>query len=362
MGQAMVSGPLSGDGPFTKRATALLREILGSPAALLTTSCTHALDMSALLLDLKPGDEVILPSFTFCSTATAYALRGAIPVFVDCRPDTLNLDDKLVEAAVTDRTKAIVVVHYAGVAADMNAIADVAQRHGLTVIEDNAHGLGATYHGRKLGSIGAMATQSFHETKNIQCGEGGALVINDPRFLERAEIIREKGTNRSLFFRGMVDKYRWVDIGSSFLPSDLLAAFLTAQLESFDDIQARRHKIWSAYHDGLADWASELGVGQPVLPIGSDHPAHLYYLIMPNLDSRQGFIKHLAESGIQATFHYQPLHSAPAGEWYGRVGPHGCPVTDSVADQLVRLPLYAGMTEEELDRVLTAARSYRIGL
>jgi dTDP-4-amino-4,6-dideoxygalactose transaminase len=361
MAQAMDGGPLSGDGPFTKRATALLREIVGAPAALLTTSCTHALDMSALLLDLRPGDEVILPSFTFCSTATAYALRGAKLVFVDCRPDTLNLDEKLVEPAITDRTKAIVVVHYAGVAVDMDAILEVAQRHGLVVIEDNAHGLGGSYRGRKLGSIGAMATQSFHETKNIQCGEGGALVINDERFVERAEIIREKGTNRSLFFRGMVDKYRWVDIGSSFLPSDLLAAFLTAQLESFDDIQAKRHAIWSAYHERLSDWARELGIGQPVLPVESDHPAHLYFLIMPDLNSRQGFIKHLADSGIQATFHYQPLHSAPAGEQYGRVGPNGCPVTESVADQLVRLPLYAGMTDEDLDRVITAVQSYRLG-
>jgi dTDP-4-amino-4,6-dideoxygalactose transaminase len=361
MAQAMSKGPLSGDGPYTRRATELLLPIVDGKHALLTTSCTHALDMSALLLDLKPGDEVILPSFTFCSTATAYALRGAKLVFVDCRPDTLNLDEKLIEPAVTDRTKAIIVVHYAGVSADMGAISDVAQRHGLVVIEDNAHGLGGTYHGRKLGSIGAMATQSFHETKNIQCGEGGALVINDERYAERAEIIREKGTNRSLFFRGMVDKYRWVDIGSSFLPSDLLAAFLTAQLESFEDIQAKRHAIWSAYHERLAGWAAELGIGQPVLPVESNHPAHLYYLIMPDLDSRQGFIKHLAERDIQATFHYQPLHSAPAGQRYGRVAPNGCPVTEATADQLVRLPLYAGMTEDELDRVVAAVGSYRLG-
>jgi dTDP-4-amino-4,6-dideoxygalactose transaminase len=359
--QAMASGPLSGDGPFTARATALLVDLIGARAALLTTSCTHALDMSAILLDLVPGDEVILPSFTFCSTATAYVMRGAVPVFVDCRPDTFNLDERQVEAAITPRTKAIVVVHYAGVACEMDTINEIADRHGLIVIEDNAHGLGGNYRGRRLGSIGAMATQSFHETKNVQCGEGGALVFNDTRFVARAEIIREKGTNRSQFFRGQVDKYRWVDIGSSYLPSDILAAYLTAQLESFPEIQRRRHAIWSTYDNQLRDWAAAQGVTQPTVPAGCEHPAHLYYLILPSLDRRQALLRHLSERGVHATFHYQPLHFSPAGSRYGRVGPGGCPVTDDVADRLIRLPLFAGMQEAELQRVVDGVLTFAAG-
>ena len=359
--QAMASGPLSGDGPFTKRATQLLTGVLGVPAALLTTSCTHALDMSAILLDLQPGDEVIMPSFTFCSTANAFALRGAVPVFVDCRPDTLNIDERQIEAAVTGRTRAIVVVHYAGVGCEMDVINEVADRYGLVVVEDNAHGLGGLYRGRPLGSLGAMATQSFHETKNVQCGEGGALVLSDTRFVERAEIIREKGTNRSQFFRGMVDKYRWLDIGSSFLPSDMLAAFLTGQLECFEDIQRLRMAVWNSYHLRLADWAAEFKILQPTVPAGRSHPAHLYYLILPDLDSRQAFIKHLADRGVHATFHYQPLHSAPAGVRYGRLGSDGCPVTDEVADRLVRLPMFAGMSEAELEQIITAVLAFRPG-
>ncbi|GGM84537.1 dTDP-4-amino-4,6-dideoxygalactose transaminase [Dactylosporangium sucinum] len=359
MHQAMTGGPMTGDGPFTKRASALLTELVGAPHALLTTSCTHALDMTAMLLDLGPGDEVILPSFTFCSTANAYVLRGAVPVFVDIRPDTLNLDERQVEAAVTDRTKAIVVVHYAGVGVEMDAINAIAERHGLVVIEDNAHGLGGTYRGRNLGSIGAMATQSFHETKNVQCGEGGALVFNDPRYFERAEIIREKGTNRGQFFRGMVDKYRWIDIGSSYLPSDLLAAFLTAQLEHFADIQRRRHHVWSSYDARLAAWAAEHGVVRPTVPADREQPAHLYYLLLPDLDSRQSMLKHLLGHGVLGTFHYQPLHLAPAGEKFGRVGPEGCPVTEDVADRLLRLPLYAGMTDDDIDLVINAVETFR---
>jgi dTDP-4-amino-4,6-dideoxygalactose transaminase len=359
MQQAMTRGPLAGDGPFTKRATELLTAIIGAPAALLTTSCTHALDMTALLLDLHPGDEVILPSFTFCSTANAYALRGAVPVFVDCRPDTLNLDERLIEAAITPRTKAIVVVHYAGVACEMDTINEIAARHGLVVIEDNAHGIGATYRGRPLGTLGAMATQSFHETKNVHCGEGGALVFNDGRFVARAEVIREKGTNRSQFFRGMVDKYRWMDIGSSYLPSELLAAFLTAQLESFEDIQRRRMEVWNAYDLRLTGWALDNKVTKPTIPSDRSHPAHLYYLLLPDLDNRQAMIKHLAGQGVHATFHYQPLHSAPAGLQYGRVGPEGCPVTDDVADRLVRLPIYAGMSAEDTDQVIESVLSFR---
>jgi dTDP-4-amino-4,6-dideoxygalactose transaminase len=359
MQQAMTSGPLTGDGPFTKRASALLTQILGAKHSLLTTSCTHALDMTALLLDLEPGDEVIVPSFTFCSTANAYALRGAVPVFVDCRPDTLNLDERQVEAAVTSRTKAIVVVHYAGVGVEMDAIEAIARKHGLVVIEDNAHGIGGTYRGRKLGSIGAMATQSFHETKNVQCGEGGALIFNDDTYYERAEIIREKGTNRGQFFRGMVDKYRWIDIGSSYLPSDLLAAFLTAQLEHFADIQRRRSHIWDSYHQRLATWAVEHGVTQPTVPGDREQPAHLYYLLLPDLDSRQGMLKHLLGHGVLGTFHYQPLHVAPAGVKFGRTGPDGCPVTEDVADRLLRLPLYGGMTDADIDLVITAVESFQ---
>ena len=356
--QALEAGPLAGDGPFTRRATTALTDRLLARAALLTTSCTHALDLAALLLDPAPGDEIIMPSFTFVSTANAFALRGAVPVFVDCRPDTLNLDERLIEAAITERTRAIVVMHYAGVACEMDPIMAIADRHGLVVIEDNAHGLGAAYHGRNLGTFGALAAQSFHETKNIQCGEGGALVVSDLRYLGRAEILREKGTNRAQFFRGQVDKYRWLDIGSSYLPSDLLAAVLVAQLEEFDDIQARRHAIWSAYHTELAGWADAHGVTRPTVPLGRTHPAHLYYLLLPDLDRRQAFIAHLADRGIQAVFHYQPLHSAPAGLRHGRVAPGGCPVTVDVADRLVRLPLFADLAAADLDKILTAVRDF----
>lgn len=349
-----------GDGPFTRRATTLLREITGARQALLTTSCTHALEMSAILLDLRPGNEVIMPSFTFMSTANAFALRGAVPVFVDCRPDTLNLDERLVEAAITDRTRAIVVVHYAGVACAMDAIGELAHRYGVAVVEDNAHGLGGRYGDRPLGSFGCLATQSFHETKNIQCGEAGALLVNDPALVERAEVVREKGTDRSRFFRGQVDKYRWIDIGSSYLPSDVLAAQLTAQLESFGRIQERRHAVWAAYHDRLADWATAGGIAQPAVPDGCAHPAHLYYLLLPDLDNRQAFIGHLARRGVQAAFHYQPLHSSPAGIRYGRTAPGGCPVTEQVADRLVRLPLFADLDEAGLTQVIDAVRSYEV--
>jgi dTDP-4-amino-4,6-dideoxygalactose transaminase len=314
--------------------------------------------MTALLLDLGPGDEVIMPSFTFVSTANAYALRGAVPVFVDVRPDTLNLDETQIEGAITDKTKAIVVVHYAGVAVEMDTVLAIADKHGLIVIEDNAHGLGGSYKGRPLGSIGRMATQSFHGTKNVHCGEGGALVLNDADLLQRAEVIREKGTNRSHFFRGQVDKYRWVDIGSSYLLADPLAAFLTAQLELFDVIQAPRIAAWQRYDEKLTDWAEANGVGRPTVPEGCVHPAHMYYVLMPSHEHQRGLIAHMRERNITAVFHYVPLHSAPAGEKYGRVGPGGCDVTDDISGRLVRLPLFSQLTEHEQDRVIDGLLSY----
>ncbi|MDH2424129.1 dTDP-4-amino-4,6-dideoxygalactose transaminase [Sphaerisporangium sp. TRM90804] len=358
--EAVRDGFTCGDGPFTRRAARLLGELTGAGHVLLTTSCTHALEMSAMLLDLAPGDEVITPSFAFVSSASAYATRGAVPVFADSRPDTLNIDERLVEAAVTERTRAVVVVHYAGVACAMDEIGRIAERYGLAVVEDNAHGLGGFYRGGPLGSFGAMATLSFHSTKNVQCGEGGALLVGDPALAERAEIIREKGTDRSRFFRGQVDKYRWVDIGSSYLPSDILAAQLTAQLESFGEIQARRHAAWRVYHEGLAGWAAAQGVARPAVPDGCAHPAHLYYLLLPDLANRQALIGHLAARGVQAAFHYQPLHAAPAGLRYGRVAPGGCPVAEDVADRLVRLPLFADLGEAGAARVAEAVTSYEV--
>ena len=360
--ESLASRQLQGDGGFTDRASALLSARVGGGDCMLTTSCTHALEMTALLLNLGPGDEVIMPSFTFVSTANAYVLRGAVPVFVDCRDDTLNIDERLIEEAITERTKAIVVVHYGGVACEMDVILAIAERHGIAVIEDNAHGLGGSYNGRPLGSFGVMATQSFHGTKNIQCGEGGALVVNDPAYFERAEIIREKGTNRSQFFRGMIDKYRWVDLGSSYLPSDLLAAVLTAQLESFDDIQARRQKVWAHYDDSLAGWAAQRGVATPSVEKNREQPAHLYFLLLPTHDEQRGLIRHLADNGILGTFHYVPLDSAPFGRVSGRTGPGGCPVTADVSDRLVRLPLYGDLTEAECARVVDAVTSYEVGV
>jgi dTDP-4-amino-4,6-dideoxygalactose transaminase len=352
------SGKLSGDGPFTRRASETLSRVHDNATVLLTTSCTHALEMSAILLDLQPGDEVIVPSFTFVSTANAYALRGATPVFVDVRPDTLNLDEDAIERAITPRTKAIAPVHYAGVGCNMKAIGDIAARHQLMVIEDNAHGLFGSLDGRPLGTFGAMSTLSFHETKNLSTGEGGALVINDPDLVERAEIIREKGTNRTRFFRGQVDKYTWVDIGSSYLPSELIAAVLVAQLEIAGDVQARRERIWRRYDSELADWAGEHGVVTPTVPAGAQCAWHMYYLLLPDLEQRTAFIDHLKQAGIMAVFHYLPLHASPMGRRIGRT-PFDCPVVESVADRLVRLPFYTAMTADEQERVLGTVRSFR---
>lgn len=360
LAESMTSRLLTGDGPFTARASELISGLVGGGSSLLTTSCTHALEMTALLLDLSDGDEVIMPSFTFVSTANAYVLRGAVPVFVDCRPDTLNLDERLIEGAITSRTKAIVVVHYGGVACEMDEILAIAERHGLVVIEDNAHGLGGSYRGRPLGSLGAMATQSFHATKNVHCGEGGALVLNDASFYERAEMIREKGTNRSQFFRGMVDKYRWVDVGSSYLPSDLLAAFLTAQLEGFDAIQKERMRVWNTYDTELPAWAEQQGVTTPTVANDREHPAHLYFLLLPDHDHQQRLIKHLGEAGVLGVFHYVPLDSAPVGLERGRTAEGGCPITADISDRLVRLPLFPDLTEDQLATIVEAVTSYEV--
>ncbi len=355
--EAIGNGHLSGDGPFTKRVHAYLESTLGVPKALLTTSCTHALEMSALILNLQPGDEVIVPSFTFVSTVNAYVLRGARPVFADVRPDTLNLDESKLEALITPRTRAIVPVHYAGVGCEMDAIMDIARRHGVAVIEDNAHGLFGKYRGQWLGTFGAMATQSFHETKNFQCGEGGALLINDPRYIERAEIIREKGTNRSRFFRGQVDKYTWVDVGSSYLPSEILAAFLAAQFEARDAIQGARQRLWHTYYAALEDWACEFNVRLPVVPDYVEQAYHMFYMLMPSLETRQGLIAHLKSRGILSVFHYLPLHLSDMGRRFGGQ-PGDCPVTEDVSDRLIRLPFFNALTEAEQAQVIDAILDY----
>lgn len=357
MQDAVQRGHLSGDGFYTKECHRVLEQTLGVRKALLTTSCTHALEMAALLLDIQPGDEVIVPDFTFVSTVNAFALRGAKPVFVDVRPDTLNLDEKLLESAITPHTRAIVPVHYAGVGCEMDAILTIAERHGIAVVEDNAHGLFGTYRDRPLGTFGAMATQSFHETKNFQCGEGGALLINDPELIERAEIIREKGTNRSRFFRGQVDKYTWVDVGSSYLPSDILAGYLLAQFEKRQSIQASRQAIWQHYADALHDWAHANDVRLPVVPEHCQQAYHMFYILLPSLAVRQALIAHLKAHEILSVFHYLPLHLSQMGQQYGGK-PGDCPVTEDISDRLLRLPFYNTLTEEDLDSVVTALHTF----
>lgn len=358
MAEAIQAGRLAGDGAFTKKCHRFLEDTLAVPKVLLTCSCTHALEMAALLLNLQPGDEVIMPSFTFVSTANAFVLRGACPRFIDIRPDTLNLDEQQLERLITPRTKAIVPVHYAGVGCEMDEILAVAHRHGIPVVEDNAHGLLGKYKGKYLGTFGRLATLSFHETKNFSCGEGGALLLNDPADQERAEIIREKGTNRSRFFRGQVDKYTWIDIGSSYLMGEILAAFLYAQLESWEIIQGKRKWIWEYYEAHLKDWSGEHGIRFPVIPPHSDQSYHMFYLLMPSLDQRQAFIEHMKTRGISAVFHYLPLHLSVMGRQFG--GQAGdCPVTEDVSDRLVRLPFYNDMTEAELARVVTAAQEWK---
>lgn len=355
--EAAASGWIAGDGRFTRRCRELLEELHGGAPVLLTTSCTHALELAALLLEVGPGDQVVMPSFTFVSTANAFALRGAEPVFADVDPATLNLDPADLAARITGRTRAVVPVHYAGVGCDLGAIGELAERHGLAVVEDNAHGLFGGYRGRPLGTFGALAALSFHETKNVTCGEGGALVLNDRSLLQRAEILREKGTDRSRFFRGEVDRYTWREIGSSYLPADLLAAFLLGQLEARERIQERRERLWLRYRDGLDAWCRAAGARPPAVPPDRRHAWHLFHLLMPTPESRDRLIAHLREHGILAVFHYLPLHLSPVGRRLG--GREGAlPVTEDAAARLIRLPLFPGLTDGEQERVIDAVGGF----
>ncbi|MGH9777817.1 MAG: dTDP-4-amino-4,6-dideoxygalactose transaminase [Candidatus Acidiferrales bacterium] len=357
MTQAVELGHISGDGTFTRKCHALLEELLQVPKAFLTTSGTHALEMAAMLLDIGPGDEVIVPSFTFVSTVNVFVLRGARPVFIDVRPDTLNLDENKLKQLIGPRTKAIVPVHYAGVGCEMDSILEIARQAGVAVVEDNAHGLFGKYKGRYLGTFGCLAALSFHETKNFTCGEGGALLINDSQYVERAEIIREKGTNRSRFFRGQIDKYTWVDVGSSYLPSDLLAAFLYAQLEAREQIQAKRRQAWEYYYEQLKDWAQAYHVRLPAVPPACEQPYHMFYLLLPSLERRQALIHHLKERGISAVFHYLPLHLSPMGQHLS-TKKGDCPVTEESSERLLRLPFYNTLSGAEQARVVAAVTEF----
>jgi dTDP-4-amino-4,6-dideoxygalactose transaminase len=349
--EAAESGHVAGEGPFSGRCEAILEETVGVNRALVTTSCTHALELAALVLDVEAGDEVIVPSFTFVSTASAFALRGAKIVFADIHPSTLNIDERQLDELVTKRTRVIVPVHYAGVACEMDAIIELGLRHGVAIVEDNAHGLYARYRGRALGTFGVLATQSFHETKNFTCGEGGALLVNDSALALRAEVIRDKGTNRKAFFRGEVDKYTWVDVGSSYVLSELQAAFLLAQLEQRDQIQQQRRRIWSTYHEGLRAWARETGAVLPMVPDHCEQSYHMFYMLLPSVDARSLLIERLKRRGILAVFHYAPLHLSEMAERFG--GRRGlCPVTEDVADRLLRLPFYTDLTPSEQAEVI----------
>lgn len=350
--EAIRNRHLSGGGPFTKKCQGWLRENMESEAVFLTHSCTAALEMSSVLADIGPGDEVIMPSYTFVSTANAFVMRGAIPVFVDIRPDTLNIDDGLIEAAITERTKAVVPVHYAGIGCEMDAIMEVANRHDLIVIEDAAHAGLAYYKGRSLGSIGQLGTISFHETKNIISGEGGAIMVNDSAFIERAEIVREKGTNRSKFLNGQIDKYSWVDVGSSYLPSEIMAAFLWAQFEDAESITSRRLHVWEMYHSLLADAEAKGYLRRPIVPEYCKHNAHLYYVLVKDLVTRTALIKHLASLSVDAVFHYVPLHSSPAGRKYGRANGE-LPVSVNTSERVLRLPLWVGLDDKEVSKVVS---------
>jgi dTDP-4-amino-4,6-dideoxygalactose transaminase len=354
---ALLRGRLAGDGHYTKRAEAMLGDALGGARVLLTTSGTHALEMAALLLGIEPGDEVVVPTFTFVSTANAFVLAGARPIFADIRADTLNLDERLLPAVTTARTRAIVPMHYAGVACDMDAIATFAGARGLVVVEDAAHALFGAWRGRPLGTVGTLAALSFHETKNVTCGEGGALVVGDPMLVERALIVREKGTDRSRFVRGEIDKYQWVDVGSSYVLSDLLAAFLCGQLDARAAIQARRRVIWARYRDELAEWAQRRGVQLPLVPPDCSSAWHLFHLVLSSPSDRQALMAHLADNGIQAAFHYPPLHLSPMGQRYGG-RPGQCPVAERVAECLLRLPFFTALTDDEHGRVIDAVCAF----
>lgn len=357
---AIERGHISGDGYYSKKCQDTLQKILSVKKVLMTTSCTHALEMAALLLDIKEGDEIIVPSFTFVSTVNAFVLRGAKPVFADIRKDTLNIDENQIEKLISPRTRALVVVHYAGVGCELDQILGISKKYGIKVIEDNAHGLFGKYRGKYLGTFGALATQSFHETKNFTCGEGGALIINKEELIQRAEIIREKGTNRSRFFRGEVDKYTWVDLGSSYVISDILCAYLYAQIENFKSVQEKRKIVWNYYYENLKDWALEIGVRLPVVPDHCEQSYHMFYLVLPSLDFRQKLIDYLKSKKILTVFHYLPLHLSDMGMKFG--GKKGdCPVTEEISDTILRLPFYNSITEEELAEVTAAIRSFRSG-
>jgi len=358
MAQAVMNGQISGDGIYSRKCHAWFEDFFGVSKALLTTSCTHALEMAALLLDIRQGDEIILPDFTFVSTVNAFVLRGARPMFVDIRADTFNLDEKQLEKAITPFTRAIIVVHYAGVGCEMDVINSIAAKYGIPVVEDNAHGLFGKYKGQYLGTFGTLATQSFHETKNLTCGEGGALLINDLKLAERAEILREKGTNRSRFFRGQVDKYTWVDIGSSYLPSDILAAFLYAQIENFTTIQSRRKHIWEEYQTALVDWASGSNINLPYIPGYCEQPYHMFYLLLPSLEFRSALINHLKSKGILAVFHYLPLHLSEMGHKFGGK-PGDCPVTEDISERLLRLPFYNDLSASNQELVIEAILEFK---
>lgn len=359
MAQAAGRGQISGDGAYTEKCQRLLEQALGVPQVFLTPSCTHALEMASLLLDIRPKHEIIVPSFTFPSTVNAFALHGARPVFVDIRPDTLNLDERCLAEAVTPQSKAIVLVHYAGVGCEMDSIMPIAHGWGLPVVEDNAHGLFGKYSGKALGTFGCLAAQSFHETKNFTCGEGGALLINDPGFIERAEILREKGTDRRRFIRGQVDKYTWMDVGSSYLMSDLLAAFLYAQLEVREKILEIRRRLWQFYAENLQDWATEAGVKLPTVPPNCTSAHHIFYMLMPSRKQRDALVDQLAQQGIAATFHYQPLHTSPMGsQWGYRLGQ--LPVTERISDCLVRLPFYNNLSTDDQSFVVEAVTSIKL--
>ena len=357
MKEAMDNHKICGDGAFTQKCNSWMEEQFHAKKALLTTSCTHATEMAALLLDIKPGDEVIMPSYTFVSTADAFVLRGATAVFVDIRPDTMNIDETLIEQAITDKTKAIVPVHYAGVSCEMDTIMDIAHRHHLAVVEDAAQGVMSTYKGKALGTIGDFGCFSFHETKNYSMGEGGALLLRDEKYVEEAEIIREKGTDRAKFFRGQVDKYRWVNYGSSYLPSDMNAAYLWAQLEKADEINDKRRALWQQYYDGLQPLAENGKIELPVVPDGCVHNAHMFYIKAKDLEERTALIDFLKEKGVMAVFHYIPLHSAPAGQKYGRFAGED-KYTTKESERLVRLPLYYGLKNEEADIVVDLIKKF----